>query len=236
MINGLFPNLFNFQVCHARHWFGNQITMSSWKAWQHWLTSSFIKSFFVQLNWTVLIWPVVFSRHLWKTRLWTVGSCAVASFGDIPRHFQKKSAPTSCRWEAARRRFFARAQKSFHGFATFQRQITKFGLPQKLYHALLETWNFNTKSQSLDCCLTTQEQEHATVSLTYKTEFTSNILWNSDQSFWSTSDLKFAFPNHSLLPFLESRCCCKYFFVSNILNFHYLCFKMSCHWEKSTKI
>ena len=105
MINWLFPNLFKFQVYHARNSFGNQITKSSWKAWQHWLTSSIIHSFFVQLNWTVLTWPVVFSRHLWKTRLWTVGSCAVASLGDIPRHLRKKSVPTRCPWEAARRWF-----------------------------------------------------------------------------------------------------------------------------------
>ena len=66
-------------------------------------------------------------------------------------------------------------------------------------------------------------------SLTYKTEFTSKILWNSDQNFWSTSDLNFAFCNHSLLPFLKSRCCFKLFFVSNLLNLHYLSFKMSYH-------
>ena len=32
-----------------------------------------------------------------------VGSCAVACLGDIPRHLGKKSVPTRCRWEAARR-------------------------------------------------------------------------------------------------------------------------------------
>ena len=63
-----------------------------------------------------------------------------------------------------------------------------------------------------------------------KTEFTSKILWNSDQNVWSTSDLKFVFRNHSFLT------CFKYLFVSNILNLHYLSFKMSYHWEKSTKI
>ena len=65
--------------------------------------------------------------------------------------------------------------------------------------------------------------------LTYKSEFTSKILWTSDQNFWSTSDLKFAFRNHSLLPFLKSRSCFKHLFVSNILNLHYLSFKMSYH-------
>ena len=53
------------------------------------------------------------------------------------------------------------------------------------------------------------------------------ILWTSDWNFWSTSDLKFAFRNHSLLVFLKSRCCFKYFY------FHYpkfLLFKRSDKW------
>ena len=72
-------------------------------------------------------------------------------------------------------------------------------------------------------------REHDAVSSTYKTEFTSKILWSSDQNFWSTSNLKLAFCNHSLLSFLKSRCCFKYLFLSNILNLHYLPFKMSYH-------
>ena len=51
----------------------------------------------------------------------------------------------------------------------------------------------NTKS--FDYFFSTQEQEHATFSLTYKAEFTGKILWNSDQNLWSTSDLKFKFRN-----------------------------------------
>ena len=51
---------------------------------------------------------------------------------DISKHRREKSIPTTCRWEAARRMLFAHASKSLHGFSKFQRQIIKFGAPQKL--------------------------------------------------------------------------------------------------------
>ena len=55
-----------------------------------------------ELNWTIYgLQP----PSLKNTVGGTVGSCAVASLGDIPRHLSKKSVSTRYRWEAARRWF-----------------------------------------------------------------------------------------------------------------------------------
>ena len=154
----------------------------------------------------------------------------MASLGDILRHLRKKSIPTKFPWEAARTSFLCSCCKVLAWICkipivnlVFLKNCSmlalKFEIIIQSRRALIGVYYF----------FSTQEQEHATVSLKYKTEFTSKILWNSDQNFWSKSDLKFAFCNHSLLPFLKSRCCFKYLFVFNILNLHYLSFKMSYH-------
>ena len=133
-----------------------------------WLTSSFIKSFFVQLNRTadltcglqppslkntveeqstVVRWPACVTEQTHNIRILFRGFvlwrrlCGGKFRGHHAQTPRKKSVPTRCRWEAARRCFFARAPRSLHGFAKFQLQITKFGLPQKLYVAC-SSWNF----------------------------------------------------------------------------------------------
>ena len=44
-----------------------------------------------------------------------------------------------------------------------------------------------------DRLFSAHEQEHATVSITYKTKLICKILWHSVLKLWSTSDLKFEF-------------------------------------------
>ena len=56
------------------------------------------------------------------------------------------------------------------------------------------------------------EEQSAVVRWIVKGTFCGSLL-NSDQNFWSTCDLKFAFRNRSLLLFLKSRCCFKYLLV-----------------------